>query len=466
MSPHLSNETSPNASRGRCPFSYLKNLVCPPKNVVGAQTTNIAQAAKNLRLNQADLKASIKDGTLSLVDTADWKQRYQEYKALQEQAPVYLHPSTRTWIVTGYNDVKELGTNPNLDLSNIIPNKIESLSGEQRESISAVTDSLRNWMIYQPREEHLSIKRVFSKAFNASATEMMTPAVREAALSLLENCPLPGSGETFDFMAKYARPLPTLVLARMMGVPSSDLHKVGKWTSDLTEFMANFVVANQLDPEIATRASSAISEMQDYFGDRVRAVRAQSDGTILAHVVGSTSLPDKVITDQCIHIIFGGNKVPEYMAGNAMYHVLRARDGYRSIVSSNALLAQAIDEAARFESPVQFITRSVLKDFSFQGQELKQGDTVYLVLGAANRDARFWASPDTFDLHRSRGGHLAFGVGAHTCVATGMVKSQLFEMLKVFTERYPMVVLAEPTKEPKWTQNATFHGLTELGIKA
>lgn len=465
MNTSYTNESKRQESQSGCPFSWLKGLLTPPKNHTHAPKEITPGSKGPEQKSDNDILASIKEGTLSLANTTDWRQRYREYELLRDTAPVYFDNSTKTWIITRYDDIRELGRNSNLDLSKIIPAKVQSLTPAQRASISEISNSLKNWMIYQPNEEHLNIKRTFIRAFNKSATEMMTPAVRDAALSLLQDAPAPGSGQEFDFMEKYARPLPTLVLARMMGVPAQDLQMVSGWTSDLTAFMADFVVANNLNPEIANKASAAICQMREYFGKRVKAVRAKSDGTILAHVVGTTDLADDAITDQCIHIIFGGNKVPEYMAGNALYHVLKSRNGYEMIRSSNLYLAQALEEAARVESPVQFITRSVLSDFTFRGQQLKQGDLVYLVLGSANRDRSFCTNPDLFEPQRSQVAHLAFGVGSHACVASGMVRSQLFEMFKVFTERYAQVTFDTPNENPQWTHNATFHGLSELKIR-
>lgn len=465
MNPNNRHSEGPNNNQSRCPFSWLQGLVVPPRSSEHKKPEGAAESTPSFHLNDPHIRASIEQGTLQLTNTSDWNTRYREYALLREQAPLYLHESTRTWVVTRYDDVKQLGRNPNLDLSKIIPDKIAPLMASQRESISVVTDSLRNWMIYQPSQEHLEIKKVFIRGFNKSSTELMAPAVRDAALRLLQNTPEAGSGRSFDFMGAYARPLPTLVLARMMGIPGEDLKEVERWTSDLTAFMADFVVANRLDPDIASRASSAIFEMQEYFERRVRSVREKSDGTILAHVAGSTDLPDKIITDQCIHIIFGGNKVPEYMAGNALYHILKSKEGYQAVSNSNVLLAQSVEEAARLESPVQFITRSVLQDFSYGRHTFRQGDSVYLVLGSANRDESLFPSPDVFDASRQGAAHLAFGVGTHTCVASGMVRSQLFEMLKVFTEHYPHVALTQSTAEPQWTDNATFHGLKELQIR-
>lgn len=457
-------EGEPNNSKSRCPFARLKDFVSFSKISEYEMRDREPKCRASGNRSDAEILTSIKSGTLQLANTSDWNTRYREYSLLREHAPIYLHKATRTWFVTRYRDVKELGRNVNLDLSRVIPDKIQLLLPPQRDSISVITDSLRNWMIYQPTEQHLKIRREFARGFDRSSTEMMIPAVRDAGTSLLRDTPVPGSGKSFDFMAAYARPLPTLVLARMMGVPKEDLNKLASWTSDLTAFMADFIVANRLDPDIAHRASSAISDMQRYFETRVRSVRAKSDGTILAHVAGSTDLPDKVVTDQCIQLIFGGNKVPEYMAGNVLYHICKSKYGYQSIVTSEALLAQAVEEAARLESPVQFITRSALNDFSYAGQTIRQGDFVYLVLGSANRDENRYSHPEVFDLERQATAHIAFGVGGHTCMASVMVRSQLREMLKVFAERYPHATLTDAGAEPQWTDNATFHGLKELQI--
>jgi cytochrome P450 len=126
------------------------------------------------------------------------------------------------------------------------------------------------------------------------------------------------------------------------------------------------------------------------------------------------------------------------------------------------LLPAAVEEAARWESPVQRTWRITRTDVALAGQTIPCGALVVLLLGAANRDPARFTDPDRFDPMRRHQGHLAFGAGVHACLGASLARVEAQVAVGSLLRRLPSLRLA--TDRPAWRPSATLRGLAALPV--
>ena len=124
---------------------------------------------------------------------------------------------------------------------------------------------------------------------------------------------------------------------------------------------------------------------------------------------------------------------------------------------------ELVDEILRFDPPLHMFTRYALEDLEFAGVKFKKGETLGLMLGAANHDATKFASPDRFDPLRQPNPHVSFGAGIHFCVGAPLARLEMQAALEVLFKRLPKLRLAST---PYYKDVYHFHGLEELRVRA
>jgi cytochrome P450 len=118
----------------------------------------------------------------------------------------------------------------------------------------------------------------------------------------------------------------------------------------------------------------------------------------------------------------------------------------------------------RFEAPIQFITRHAKEDFFIHGKQIKKGDSIYLMLGAANRDEAVFEKPEIFSLEKRNRRHISFGGGIHACIAASLVTEEIKEIFFQFFSGLKEIKPLYDLNKPIWSNNSTFHGIDKQYI--
>jgi cytochrome P450 len=342
---------------------------------------------------------------------------------------------------------------------------LQGLEPDVALSLSPVTDFLKTWMIYNEDPTHMQLKKQMSRVFHKDNVHPMKQVIVDTAHALIDRIVERHPDGKFDFVSEYAHPLPAIVLGTMLGVPHDGIERFLQWSDQLAAFMQDFVVSPRPNPMLVSATARAIEEMKEFFGAAVQArQRGSGPQDALADTVARTDLGESVVRNQCIHLMFGGHKVPEFLAGNLLQALLQNPHVFREVRKNRELINQATSEAIRYNSPIQFITRAANEQVPFHGQILQPGEQLMLYIASANRDERVFDSPDDFDIHRSQNKHLGFGAGTHACLGTPLVHLELHSMMDVLFDRFPKLELVYPDIPPAWMSNPTFHGLTSLMI--
>lgn len=200
----------------------------------------------------------------------------------------------------------------------------------------------------------------------------------------------------------------------------------------------------------------------------IRKVSPKDD--LLSDLAIATSQEQAAITEeelmlQLIHLIFGGHKIPQFVLSNTL-HLLMLNPQFLRLGQDTIYedVLKAVDESMRLESPIQFITRHAVSDFDLDGKKIRKGDSVYLMLGAANRDSTVYAEPDRFMPGEAKRKGVHYGTGPHVCIGAALASVTIAEILTHFLKSLASVTPMYDLIKPDWTRNDTFHGVSTMPL--
>jgi pimeloyl-[acyl-carrier protein] synthase len=185
--------------------------------------------------------------------------------------------------------------------------------------------------------------------------------------------------------------------------------------------------------------------------------------TALAHVddAGDRLTEDELLSNANL-LLEAGHETTTNLIGNGLLALLRHPEQFLRLKENPALLPTAIEEFLRYDSPVQFMNRMARGDLELGGQTIRNGQLVYLMFGAANRDPLHFPSPDDFDISRQPNKHLSFGQGPHFCLGAALARLEARIVFETLLRRIPDLRLA--SEDIAYQSNFSLRGLQKLLI--
>ncbi|MCH1866343.1 cytochrome P450 [Nocardioides sp. CFH 31398] len=295
----------------------------------------------------------------------------------------------------------------------------------------------RHQMMENEPPDHTRLRRPVAAAFNRGHVERLRPRVRSLAASLLDEAV--ASGPSFDVVAAYAEPLPVLVIAELLGVPSSYAPSLRDWSQAIVRMYEHAPSPAVVDAAVAA-AEDFAGLVTELAAERRRTPPEDRPADLLSDLV-ATELSDVEVVASAVLLLNAGHEASVNVFGNGLVGLLRA--GLRPAAD----VAVTVEEMLRFDSALQLFERTATAPVDLGGGLVAEpGDTVALLLGAANRDPAVFADPATLDPARSPNPHVAFGAGVHFCLGAPLARMELTESLTLLFERHPDLALAdEPT---------------------
>jgi hypothetical protein len=238
--------------------------------------------------------------------------------------------------------------------------------------------------------------------------------------------------------------MPVAVLGELMGLPTSDQYLLHRWTDQLLGFQG----INTPSVELLLAAQSAIVEIRAYLGEKLQA-RRETPGTDLlsAFVLSETEpngLSEPEIINTCQTLLVAGHETTTSLIGNGLALLLGDRRQWRRLLDDRSLVRPAIEEVIRYESPVARQPRRVTQAVKMGDVALGEGDMLFQMLNAANRDPSHFESPDEFRVDRSPNQHVGFGFGAHFCIGAPLARAEGEVALTALLERFPNMEMDDP----------------------
>lgn len=392
--------------------------------------------------------------------------RYEAYKQLRQDQPVYYDEDSEAWLISTHKDVMQAARDPRLITSKLLTHKdTSSFDAEQQRLIGQIVATLSQWMIYNDEQEHRSrrewlLPSMSTKHISASQASFYTYA-RTMFQEFYDR------GEPADLASLVCHRLPATVLATQLGLNPEAAGVFMTNSEMLARFMQDFVVTAVPSTMLLSRALQALDTLRSVFEASLKdaIARGHSDGPLMQYIADACragKIDQSLAIHQLVHIVFGGHKVPEYMLTNSIYALITHREALLSVAQNRRMMRSVLDESMRYYSPIQFITRIASTDLQIGTQTICKGDSVYLLLGSANRDETVFPNADSFMLTRDHTQLLSFGSGAHKCIARIFAITELQTALDAFFDVFEDRLPALSVESVCWGENPTFTGINNM----
>jgi cytochrome P450 len=385
---------------------------------------------------------------------------YDYLNALREYRPVYWSAMHRAWLVTGYPQVVSCLREPAISASRVKP-IMERVPEGARGDGERAFEILSGWMVFNDPPVHRRLRAVFQEHFSARAINRFSSVVDTATRALLARRAVPG--DTGDAVAGVARPLPSVIFARWLGVPQQHSPAFWYWNARVSELVLGTA---QAEREYRTSIESLL-HLYDYLGDLVRQRRAKPGNDLISSVLASGQVGESVTEDEFIgmltHLAFAGGETTSNLIANGLRALLRHPGELDAVRADPGLLHGSLEEALRFDGPSKMSIRVAASDFDLDGSAIAAGDRIYLITAAANRDPVQFSDPDRFLATRSNTMHLGFGFGEHFCIGAPLARLVARAAIGALVRDYPGLGLADA--EHTWHLSLLNRSLTMLPVR-
>jgi cytochrome P450 len=314
-------------------------------------------------------------------------------------------------------------------------------------------------MLFLDAPAHTRIRSLAAPAFSPRRVAALRSHIADIVNGLLDRVQPHGR---MDVIKDLAEPLPAIVTAELLGVPTADHLQLKAWSADFAEIIGNF----QHNPDRAAQALRCVEEMTAYFRSAVQEQRRQPrDGLIhsflTAEVDGDRFSEEEIVANLIITMV-GGQETTTNLIGNGVLSLLCHPAELARLQSDLSLVPSAVEELLRFESPSQHTGRVAPDDVQLGHRLIRKGQGVLAVMAAANRDPERFPDPDRLDVTRADNRHLAFGWAAHFCFGAPLARIEGQLAFEALVRRFPNLKL-EPGPN-NWRTNLALRGLTALPV--
>ncbi len=388
---------------------------------------------------------------------------FPEFARLRADDPVHWSPAMKAWIVTRYADVKQIALNNRQISADRLTPFFKTNPEYQKGTIDSLVRYLNHWMVFRDPPDHTRLRRLFNKAFTPTPVENLRPNVESIVAHLIDAMAAKAKrGETVDYIADFAYPLPASVIMDLLGVPRADLERVKVWSDDIALFIGTAQVAGNK----YLRAEAGAKAMSDYFRGLVEDRTAAPRDDMISQLVLARDDRDALSTDEIIGtsilLLFAGHETPTNLIGNGFFYSMKHRDQWQRLVDDPALVDPAIEEHLRFDGPSGALARVTAADLDMGGKTIRQGQRVFAFVNAANRDPEAFDDPERFDIGRAQNPHLTFGHGIHFCLGAPLARLEARIALLRLTERLPNISLCGGA--PEWHDSLILRGVKTLPV--
>jgi cytochrome P450 len=387
---------------------------------------------------------------------------YPVFDRLRSNDPIFWSETNSYWILTRYADIATLIQNANLS-SNRLRAHSDRMPKEAKEHFRPFFTLVSSWMLMIDPPDHTRLRGLVNKAFTPRVVENMRALVQTLVDQMLDAVQQQGY---MDVIADLANPLPATVIAELLGVPGADHQQFKKWSDDVAVALSGIdsgATREELQGLYIT-AQKSVLELSAYFRERVIELRRQPQEHLLSALVQAEEQGDRLTEDElfanCVLLMIAGHETTTNLIGNGMLALLQHPPQLEELRLNPDLIASAVEELVRFESPVQKMGRIALADIQIGGKRIQKGQLVVFSFAAANRDPEVFASPNELDLARKPNRHLSFGHGLHYCVGAALARLEGQITINTVLARLPKLRLAGENLE--WHRNFTLRGLKSL----
>jgi cytochrome P450 PksS len=384
---------------------------------------------------------------------------YPFYARLRAEAPIHriiLPTRELAWLITRYDDVVAV-----LKDERFVKDRHNALTAGEIANLPwfrKLFKPLQRNMLSLDPPDHTRLRALVSKAFTPRLIEQMRERIGRLTNELLDAVQSQGQ---MDLMRDYALPVPTTIIAEMLGIPVEDRHAFHRWS--------NAVMAAAASTWGLMKAAVNGWALIRYVRKTIQKRRASPQDDLVSALIRAEEAGDTLSEDELLAMIVlllvAGHETTVNLIGNGTLALLEHPDQMEKLRSDPALIRPAVEELLRYASPVEMAPeRLAREDVTLAGVTIPRGAMVFAVIASANRDDRQFADPDKLDITREPNRHLAFGLGTHFCLGASLARLEGQIAINTLLRRFPDLRLTVPPERLRWRRGLLLRGLEALPL--
>jgi cytochrome P450 len=343
------------------------------------------------------------------------------YQVMRQSHPLYHDPQRGSWNVFRYEDVQR------------VLSEYETFSSQFMKKRSLLpTQPFAAAIISTDPPRHRQLRSLVTQAFTPRAVEALAPRITAIVQEHLERV---ASAGHMDVIEDLAYPLPVIVIAELLGIPSQDRARFKKW-SDYAVQAANF----GSDVDFKKFMNPAMFEMGKYFIGMIEKRQKLPGDDLISGLLNASiegeHLSQIELLGFCVLLLVAGNETTTNLIGNAMLSFAERPDLWENLRAQPDLIPAAVEETLRYRSPVQAMFRVTTRKVELHDQVIPAQASMIAWIGSANHDETQFPQAEQFDLSRTSNKHIAFGNGIHYCLGAPLARLEaritLAAMLELF----------------------------------
>ena len=375
---------------------------------------------------------------------------------LRSEDPVHWDPYLHSWVVTRYTDVVTVLR----EFSASRTPTPEQLSAMGLSRLNPLARVMVKQMLFLDPPSHSRIRGLAACAFTPQRVAALKTRIQQLTDSLLDAVEPSGR---MDVIADLGEPLPAIITSELLGVSGEHARTLKVWSANFAEMLGNF----QHNPDRIPSMLETIENLTTFFQKAVQEQKQNPrpgliHSLIKAEVDGDRLADDEIVAN-CIITMVGGLETTTNLIGNGILTLLRHPSQMERLRANPDIIAPAIEELLRYESPSQHTARLAPEDVELGGKKIRKRQAVIAVMAAGNRDPERFPDPDRVDLTREDNRHLAFGWAAHFCFGAPLARMEGQIAIGTLLRRFPNLTLEGGPVT--WRRNLGLRGLTALPIK-
>jgi len=401
----------------------------------------------------------------------DWKSDpFPIYREMRDESPVYFASHSSSWCVFRFEDVERVLKTPEIFSSDIrqvgrkrVPEILTELQTAFRLSLALrvmpTTLARSRNLILESGERHREMRMLLNRGFKPRSVLEWEGRIQELVEDCVEDLNLSGR---FDLVSQLAIPLPTIVIAEMLGVEVARRADFKSWCDSILAGVVPLASSSR-----RAAMTDSMKKLHRYLrplvAERIKAPKDDLLSILVEAQKGEAALSDHELFMFSLLLLIGGNETTTNLITNSVDALLSNPSEIQRLAADPTRVEAILEETLRFDSPVQYVARVATQDVEIRGQRISKGEEIVAFLGSANRDERRFPDPDHFDPDRDARGHMGFGHGAHFCLGASLARLEANMALAALAPELPH--LSRVTAEPELALNNAARGRARLELQ-
>ena len=407
-------------------------------------------------------RISNKGFALDIFSSSFQNNPYKTYSRMRSINPIYHSKPTFLRWVTKMDLVQEMIRDDRFSVDDRkFPIAKLRRNELRRDGRDIMLDQFENPSILKlDPPDHSRIRKLVSYGFTNRYIKSLETEINDTINQCLDKT---HNLESFDLMNVLAKPLPAIVIAKMMGLPDSDLNQFQIWSENLLKEVGG------IGSSVKKRklARDAYEDLIRYF-EKIIIERKDNPGDdfigklMLAEEEGD-KLNVKEMYGTCLLLLIAGHETTTRLVGNGLFALLNHPDQFEYLKDDHSKIPNAIEEMLRYEPPVHATVRFANENMTYGNRDYKRGTPFAISIAGANREPEANQDPDSFNILRENIKHVSFGYGPHMCIGANLARIETRLVFERLLERFPNMKLGD--KNPEWQKNFIFRGFENLELK-